>query len=93
MLEKQENVRGKPPRTHNNIGHSNLHSPRTYRIIYNLSERRNRLIFNMSATEAEEGVVEQLKQGVDMVSCCALYDTLFLSYTLPLPLPLSNEAC
>ena len=51
------------------------------------------LIINMSATEAEteaeEGVVEQLKQGEDMVSCCALYDTLFLSYaTLPL-----SKAC
>ena len=33
----------------------------------------------MSATEAEveEGVVEQLNQGVDMVSCCALV-VLFL---------------
>ena len=37
-------------------------------------------MFNMSATEAEVGVVEQLKQGEDMVSDCGALPTLFLSY-------------
>ena len=42
----------------------------------------------MSATEAEEVVVEQLKQGEDMVSDCGAVPThsllSFLSYSLPL---------
>ena len=66
---------------HNVESYEPPHLVHTYNLgrWYNLSERRNRLIINMSATEAEEGVVERSSR----VRTWWVW-VQFVSHTLPL---------